>query len=53
MFLFVGGQMFNLVPATARLSSASGAGGWGTQEVFLREDDLLWIWEANQDAEDY
>ena len=52
MFLFVGGQMFNFVPATARLSGGGGR-GWGTQEVFLREDDLLWIWEANQDAEDY
>ena len=52
MFLFVGGQMFNLVPATAKLSSASGGRGWGTPD-FQRENDLLWIWEANQDAEDY
>lgn len=52
MFLFVGGQMFNLVPATTRLSGGGGSRGWGTPD-FGREIDLLWIWEANQDAEDY
>ena len=53
MILFVGGQMFNLVPATVS-PAATGGGGrtprWAERKLI---DDLLWIWEANQDAEEY